>query len=270
MKIGTTTFAFRYLFLDPARAPSLESVVEKARGYGLDVLQVCENARSMELSDAEWQDVLACAINIGIDIQLGCKTTDVVVFQSYLKRAASLPDRFLRLVFEKEGGHPPSPSDVRLFLSQVWPLIASTGVRVAIENHFDVPSKVLAKAVARYPPAQVGFCVDTANSLRNFESTQLVFDVLASRAFCYHIKDFRVDGDQLGFRVSGAALGEGQLDLDYVLDRILSDRWAGEIFVENWVPSTGHWETDVHEDEVWTQRSLDVLLNRLRARGLVR
>lgn len=270
MKIGTTTFAFRYLLLDPARAPSLQSVVEQAHGYGLEVLQVCENARPMDLSEREWREVLGCAGRAGMEIQLGCKTTDVKVFQGYLGRAAALPDRFLRLVFESEGGQPPAASEVSEFLSRIWPMIQATGVRLAIENHFDVPSRVLAAAVAPYPPAQVGFCVDTANSLRNFESTQSVFDLLGSRAFCYHVKDSRVDGDQLGFRVSGAPLGEGQLDLDGVLDRILTASRPGEIFIENWVPATGCWETDVRQDEVWTRRSFDVLRDRLRARGIAR
>jgi sugar phosphate isomerase/epimerase len=270
MKIGTTTFAFRYLFLDPARAPSLQSVVEQARGYGLEVMQVCENARPIELSDREWQDVLGCAGRAGIEIQLGCKTTDVTVFQSFLERAAVLPSRLLRLVFEVEGAQPQAPYELSEFLKDVWPLIQETGVRLAIENHFDVPSRVLAEAVAPYPPAQVGFCVDTANSLRNFESTQSVFDLLGSRAFCYHVKDFRVDGDQLGFRVAGAPLGEGQLDLEGVLERILTGGRAGEVFIENWVPATGCWETDVREDEVWTRRGLGVLLDRLLARGIAR
>ena len=61
MKIGTTTFGFRYLLLDPARAPELIEIVERARVLGLDVLQVCENARPMDLADRDWETFVARA-----------------------------------------------------------------------------------------------------------------------------------------------------------------------------------------------------------------
>ena len=272
MKIGTTTFGFRYRLLDRARSPSLRSVVEQARGYGLDVLQICENARPMELSETEWQEVIDCAAQIGIELQLGCKTTESRVLQANLDRAARMPARFLRIVFEKDGEEPLPLSRLRELLDAVWPTIERTGVKLAIENHFDIPSRVLADAALPYPVSQIGFCVDTANSLRNFEPAQTVLDLLNSRAFCYHLKDFRVDGDQLGFRVSGARLGEGHLDLDCVLERIL-DRMldhpqSNTILVENWVPATGVEETDVREDEAWLRHGVGVLRERLKARGV--
>jgi sugar phosphate isomerase/epimerase len=270
MKIGTTTFAFRYGFLDPARSPSLESVVAAAADLGLDALQICENARPMEVPESAWRRVVECAAARGVEVQLGCKTTRPEVFRQYLDRAAALPSRFLRVVLEEEQGRAPVRADVDRFLALVWPWVESAGVRLAIENHFEVPSGVLAEAVAPYPAAQVGFCVDTANSLRNFESPEGVLHLLGSRAFCYHVKDFLVEGDKLGFRVTGAPLGEGRLDLDGVLDRILAKDSAPALFVENWVPGTGVREADVHEDGVWLRRGIDVLLARLAARDIHR
>jgi sugar phosphate isomerase/epimerase len=268
MKIGTTTFGFRYLLLDPARAPSLESVVDRARALGLDALQICENARPMDLGDAAWDAVVARAAEAGLELQLGCKTVDLEVFRAYAARAARLPARLLRLVLEWEEGPAPTRADVDAFLAGAWPVIESHGLRLAIENHFDVPSEVLAEAVAPHPAAKIGFCIDTANSLRNFEPPEEVLDLLGPRAFCYHLKDFRVEGDKLGFRVGGAPLGEGGLDLDGVLDRIFALTPAPEIFVENWTPATGNWETDVREDGLWLRRSLAALRSRLEARRL--
>ncbi|MBM3744533.1 MAG: TIM barrel protein [Acidobacteria bacterium] len=266
MKIGTTTFGFRYLLRDPARAPSLESLIERACALGLDALQICENARPMELGDAAWEAVVARAAETGLELQLGCKTVDLEVFRACAARAARLPARLLRLVLEWEEGPAPTRTDVDAFLAGAWPLIESHGLRLAIENHFDVASEVLAQAVAPYPAAQVGFCIDTANSLRNFEPPEEVLDLLGARAFCYHLKDFRVEGDKLGFRVGGAPLGEGRLDLDGVLDRIFAHTDAPEIFVENWTPATGDFETDVREDGLWLQRSLNALRDRLARR----
>jgi len=268
MKIGTTTFGFRYLLLDPARAPELIEIVERARVLGLDVLQVCENARPMDIVDRDWETFVARAEDLGIEIQLGAKTTNLAVFRSCLERAARLPTRLLRLVFEEESGDPPTRAAVDRFLAAAWPLLDESGVRLAIENHFDVPSEVLAGAAAPYPASQVGFCVDTANSLRNFESPERVMESLGGRAFCYHLKDFRVDGDKLGFKVGGAPLGEGKLDVDWFLDAVFSHTTEPEIFLENWVPASGDWEADVREDDIWLRRSFDGLLDRLAPRGI--
>lgn len=55
--------------LDPAL--SLLSVVEKARSYGFATLQICENARPMDLGESQWAEVVQRAKEIGIEIQLG-------------------------------------------------------------------------------------------------------------------------------------------------------------------------------------------------------
>lgn len=119
----------------------------------------------------------------------------------------------LRVVLEEEGRHP-STGTVEELQTAVWPSIERTGVRLAIENHFDIPSESLADAIRDYPPERVGFCVDTANSLRNFEPPARVMELLGPRALCYHLKDFTVDGHLLGFKVEGAPLGRGRLDVD--------------------------------------------------------
>jgi sugar phosphate isomerase/epimerase len=265
MKTGTTSFAYRYLFLDPARAPSLEAVVENAARSGIRVLQICENARPMEMRDEAWERLLRAATGLGVEIQLGCKTVDLDVFRAYAVRAAELPSKLLRVVLEWEEGPAPTRGAVNAFLAGVWPVLEETGLKLAIENHFDISSEVLAEAVEGYPAERVGFCVDTANSLRNFETPERVMELLGGRALCYHLKDYRVDGDKLGFKVSGAKLGEGRLDLDGTLEWIFAKGNDPLLLVENWTPGSGDWEKDVREDDIWLRASYGKLLERLTA-----
>jgi len=267
MKIGTTTFAFRYLFLDAARSPEMQVIFDKAHQHGLNTLQVCENARPMDTPERVWTTAVKHAAGLDLEIQLGCKTTSIEVFRSYVDRAAVLPSRLLRLVFEEDTGAPPRRSAIARFLSAALPVLEERGVRLAIENHFDVSSQVLAEEVRPCPESLVGFCIDTANSLRNFESPSQVLDLLGSRALCYHVKDFDVAGDQLGFRVFGAPLGAGRLDLDGVLDRAFAHDVSPSLFVENWVPSTGRWDDDVRADDIWLGQSLNALRSALARRA---
>jgi sugar phosphate isomerase/epimerase len=234
------------------------------------MLQICENARPLELSDEEWKRLRRRAAMADVVIGLGCKTTQPNVFARYLERAAELPGKMLRLVFEEEEGSVPGREQVDRFLEYAAPVLEDAGVRLAIENHFDVPSEVLADAVRQYPPELIGFCVDTANSLRNFESPEHVMTLLGPRVFCYHVKDFAVAGHLLGFAVTGAPLGKGALKLDGVLQRIFSHDPDPDILVENWVPATGDHDTDVQNDDTWLRESLNCLrmsIDRLRVQA---
>ena len=269
MKIGTTSFAYRYLLQDPQRAPSLETIVGYAKETGLDMLQICENARPMELSADRWSALMWYAASCGVEIQLGCKSLDAEVIHRHLLRARDLPSRRLRVVLEAdEAGHPPAADTVRDALANIFPMLESTGTTLAIENHFDVPCSVLATAVRPYPASQVGFCVDTANSLRNFEPPERVMDLLGDRAFCYHLKDYRVDGHMLGFTVGGAPLGAGKLDIGAFLESVFRHTADPEIFLENWVPATGNREQDIAEDDRWLRASLSAAQVKFAAPGV--
>ena len=262
MRIGTTSFGFRYQLLDPALAPPLTHIVEQAAQLGLDTLQICENARPLELTATQWAHLQRQAAASGLALGLGCKTTSRDVFARYLERSADLPGKILRLVFEEESGAPPSKEHVDRFLQQAAPMLEAAGMKLAIENHFDVPSAMLAEAVDPYPRGLIGFCVDTANSLRNFDSPEHVLALLGPRAFCYHIKDFTVAGHLLGFAVTGAPLGRGALKLDGLLRRIFDHNPEPDFYVENWVPATGDRDTDIHQDEAWLLESVEVLRTR--------
>jgi sugar phosphate isomerase/epimerase len=219
----------------------------------------------MELSVPDWEEVLQSADDVGLEIQLGCKTVDLDIFRLWAERASRLPSRMLRLVFEQDRGLPVARQEVDAFLAGAMPVLEEKRLQLAIENHNDVSCRVLAEAVASYPREQVGFCVDTANSLRNFEPTEMVLDLLGDRAFCYHVKDYSVEGCGLGFQVTGAPLGGGKLDLDLVLGRILTRYPVPQIFVEHWRTAIGDWETDVRQDDSWLRHSLDILRARLSA-----
>src|ERR1019366_9387802 len=55
--IGATTYVFRYLLGDAAWAPPLADLPRLARAAGLDRLQICENARPLELGTSAWAEL---------------------------------------------------------------------------------------------------------------------------------------------------------------------------------------------------------------------
>ncbi len=264
MKIGTTSFGFRYAFLDAARAPKLSEMIRQAREAGIERLQICENTRPLEASAAEWREAHRCAEDFGVELQLGGKTLSPVTAERYIQLAEEQGFKQLRLVMEDPDHHETATREtvVRLLEATV-PRMQRAGLQLAIENHFDIAAKLLIEVTADYPKEVVGFCVDTANSLRSFEPTSEVFRLLGERAVCYHLKDYRVIGSMVNFSVIGAPLGEGQLDLAGCLKDIFSRSPVPPLYVETWTPSENDREKDIALDAEWVRRSVKNLREHL-------
>lgn len=261
--LGTTSYGFRYQLLDPRLAPTLESLVEQTRRAGLDALQICENARPLSVSPEQWQRVVRLAADHGVALTLGCMTLDLETLRQYLERAAAVPDAsMLRIVLEDDSGRGVPRPAIERFVEQAAALAADAGLTLVFENHFHVPCRVLAEVATQYPPEVAAFCVDSANSLRNWESPAHVFETLGSRAAFFHLKDYRVRGSNVGFEVVGAPLGEGDLDLQATLAAI-GRHASPTVFLENWVPATGDRDADVAADADWLARSREALCRRL-------
>jgi hypothetical protein len=74
-----------------------------------------------------------------------------------------------------------------------------------------------------------------------------------------------VRGSNVGFEVTGAPLGEGDLDLRGMLREMRRRHAAPVIFLENWVPQSGVRETDAAADALWLARSQAALHRALEA-----
>ena len=238
---GTTSYGFRYQLRDARSAPSLATLVRQTRAAGLDALQICENARPLDAGEDGWREALRAADQEAVALHVGCMTLDLGVLGRYLDLAGSVAGASaLRIVLEDDTGEAPSRDRLTHFVEQAAARASTAGLRLVIENHFHIPCQTLVELAEDYPSDLVAFCVDSANSLRNWESPSAVFDLLEPRAAFYHLKDFRVRGSNVGFEVSGAPLGEGDLDLAWCVNRILARHAHPLVFLENWVPDTAN------------------------------
>jgi|CZKZ01.1.fsa_nt_gi sugar phosphate isomerase/epimerase len=255
--IGATSYVFRYLLSDGSKAPGLDDLLRQARDAGLDSFQICENARPLNASPAEWTRLGGQAAGLGLHLSLGCMTLDPRLIIQYLDRVEAIGGSYLRVVLERQGEAPLTLDGIHKFLDGIIAELEARKICLAIENHFEIPSRVLADASRNYASNLVGFCVDVANSLRNFEDASVVLDLLGSRAICYHLKDYVVAGSNVGFNVSGAPFGEGSIGAPSLLRRILRDGDSlRQIFLETWTPASGVWADDVARDAQWLAASV--------------
>ena len=257
MKTGATTYVFRYALGRAQSAPGLPDLLVKAKSAGLERLQICENARPLAVDPQGWTALARRAREIDLEIGLGCMTADSGTVHEYLDRLDAIEGSMLRIVMERAGDGPLSVDQIQAFLDRIVPELETRGVRLAIENHFDIPSRRLARAVAGYPRRWVGFCVDVANSLRNFEDCDAVLGLLGDRALCYHFKDYRIIGSNVGFSVIGAPFGEGSFNWGGALERILAKTPDPEIYLETWAPSTEDSDADESLEAEWLRMSIN-------------
>jgi sugar phosphate isomerase/epimerase len=93
------------------------------------------------------------------------------------------------------------------------PLAVDQGIRLAVENHCDSFSEEILWLLDRVDSPVVGACIDTVNALHVTEDPMTAIKRLAPRAFTNHFRDDRIEFQRWGFRLVGAAVGEGDIDM---------------------------------------------------------
>jgi sugar phosphate isomerase/epimerase len=112
--------------------------------------------------------------------------------------------------------HPRVKDQMKSFAVQLKasaPAAAAAGVKIAVENHCDSFSEEIIWLLDRVNHPAVGACVDTVNALMVMEDPMQAIANLAPRAFTNHFRDDRIEMQRYGFKLTGAAVGEGDIDM---------------------------------------------------------
>jgi len=112
-------------------------------------------------------------------------------------------------------------ADIRAGLGALAPRAADHGVTVAIENHQDFGSAELL-AFAEEAGDNVGLTLDTGNAFPVAESPLSFARAVAHRVRHVHLKDYRVQFTDEGYRLVRCALGEGVVPFRELLGILLA------------------------------------------------
>ncbi len=112
------------------------------------------------------------------------------------------------------------------------PMAKTYGIRLALENHCDSFSEEILWVLKEVDHPFVGACIDTMNAWHVTEDPMNAINNLAPVAFTNHFRDDRVEFCRDGFRVSGAAVGDGDIDMKKAYDIIKSKSPAHRINIE--------------------------------------
>jgi len=109
-------------------------------------------------------------------------------------------------------GWPTLVDEVRQALRAAAPLAADAGVTLAIENHQDFGSAELVALCQEAGPS-VGICYDTGNSFPVAEAPLDFTRVVAPHVAHVHLKDYRVQFTDEGYRLIRCAIGDGAVPI---------------------------------------------------------
>lgn len=134
------------------------------------------------------------------------------------------------------------------------PTAAEHGIRLAVENHCDSFSEEILWLLDRVDHPAVGACIDTVNGLHVTEDPMTAIQNLAPRAFTNHFRDDRIEFQRWGFKLVGAAVGEGDIDM----------RRAYEIFRDHSCMQRINIETELETPLDDMQAALDMEIDAIR------
>jgi len=112
--------------------------------------------------------------------------------------------------------HPDIIAQMKAFAEQLKaaaPAAQDADIRIAVENHCDSFSEEILWLLDRVDHPAVGACIDTVNALMVMEDPMQAIENLAPRAFTNHFRDDRIEFQRYGFKLTGAAVGEGDIDM---------------------------------------------------------
>jgi sugar phosphate isomerase/epimerase len=131
--------------------------------------------------------------------------------------------------------HPDVMEQMKSFATRLKasaPAAKDAGIRIAVENHCDSFSEEILWLLDLVDHPAVGACIDTVNALMVMEDPIQAIENLAPRAFTNHFRDDRIEFQRYGFKLTGAAVGEGDIDIKRAYEIIKTKSGMRRINIE--------------------------------------
>jgi 3-oxoisoapionate decarboxylase len=279
MELGLSSYAYHWACqgdgsLTAPGPMTAVDLVHRTADLGLSVVQLCENVVTFDRSDPEQvHDLRATADATGVRLELGCRlelqerTSLADALRAGLAQAQAIGSRNLRVVpWVGDGGPAVAVREaLAAAISAVVPDCARHGVHLAVENHLELSDVTLAELMGDLASEWVGVTLDTVNSVGRLRDPLDTTRLLAPHARGVHLKDYQVLRSAAGYRITGAPLGDGLLDVGEVLRAIDEGGRQPPLLLELWVdPEPDHAAT-LRKEEDWVRRSVAFARRQLEA-----
>jgi len=275
MRLGISTWTFPWCFGFP-NYPKLKNpftfndLLNIAEKYGLDCIQIGQNTPLHQYNKEQLIELYEQAKKKKIEIQAGTDGIDPDWLRKYIEIAKMLGSKVLRTYVK--------PEDVKEGFNKVEEVIRNVirdfereNIILLLENAEYTPTSFLRKLAESINSDCLRLLIDTANQLAVPEPLSQVVENMLPYAIEVHVKDYLVKRfDNLcGFQIYGAKLGEGCLDIDWLLNKLIaSNKKDMTLILEQWVPFIKTIEDTARIEYQWGCSGIELLKRKLIELGL--
>jgi sugar phosphate isomerase/epimerase len=294
MKLGINSYTYMWS-LGPARpgVPGQESrgsqagpgpaaltplgLLEKARQFGLHLVQTGPNLGLERLSEAELETFIRKAGEWGIELELGTRGLDSDHLAGQIELARRMGARLIRTVPQSppstqaqsrlavQGEYAVQAGLIPAAIAPILPRLEETGIRLGLENG-GAPAADLRAALEAIGSPYVGVVLDMVNSLAVPEGWKEVTRQLAPFTLCLHYKDFTVRRawHMMGFTCDGAPAGKGMVDTGWLFEQLRASPYDYNVIIELWTPEQETLAETVALEQAWAAESVAYLRQFIR------
>ncbi|MBM7583410.1 sugar phosphate isomerase/epimerase [Caldicoprobacter guelmensis] len=241
VRIGIGSFAFRYNigfgdFIPPKPMTTID-FLQEAHRLGFSLVQLCENLNYATLSYKEIMSIANVAKELGISIEVGLRGLSRENLLHHIKLAELLSSCFIRIVPGELKSSPEKNPDELMkksinILKNVLPICKEKNIKLGIEDNFILPLDYLIQIVEEIADEHVGLIMDTTNCLGFINQPEEVLDKMKPYLLSVHLKDYKVEKVEGGYLISSVPLGEGWLNVEEFIKKVLSINPTISIIIE--------------------------------------
>jgi 3-oxoisoapionate decarboxylase len=271
MKIGISTYAFFWQISELANPKlTVEDMLRRTKEFGAEAFQICDYAPIEEMSDHELLSIVNEAKRLNIELELGTRGVHPDHLARYLRIANTMGVKTIRTMLNDKK-FTPTIEQAHVWIKEALPGLIKSGVSISLETYEQVKTKDLVKLMQMVDSPNVGICLDPGNSIAALETPVQVIDQTVPYVNTLHVKDFRFTRKEgwVGFSLIGCPLGEGALDLTYMLDALANNSKVENLIIELWLPFTETIETTIRMENQWIQQSVNYLKETLSKRSVL-
>lgn len=244
----------------PAAPMDTFGLLHFADQLGLKLVQIADNLPLHMLDDSQRQMLHKEAAKREIAIEVGTRGIQPENLRQYIAIAGEFGSPILRIVVDAPDFHP-TPNEIIAIIRDHLPLLESTSVTLAIENHDRFKVGTLADIITALDHHNVGICLDTVNSFGSLEGPEVVVAALGRYVVNLHVKEFivrRMDHN-MGFIITGAPAGQGMLDVPWLLAQLHGYRRQFNAIIETWLPPEATIHGTINREADWARQSINYL-----------
>ena len=273
MKIGLSSWTFAWSigvpgYPKPSKPLNFEGLLRRTKELGVHLLQVADNFPLDRFDDSTLRSMASKAKEMGIEIEVGTWGVSPKSLLRYLELAKLFDSKVVRTVIRPEEIGVGLDSVIENIRSAL-PKFVEEDVHLIIENYEQVSTDQLLKIFKTFDSDHLGLCLDTTNSIGAVEPMEEITMKLLPYVQELHLKDYQIHrfDHKFGMVVVGAPLGEGKLDLDWILNTLVNAGKDINIILEQWLPFTRSLEETLQLEAEWIWKSLIVLKEKLKSLG---